>query len=255
MEAQSVTQSVSTICNSGSTGKDPLSKTECALCHETYSSPCLLPCLHSYCQQCIREYREQHLFTTDEGEKAFRCPDDACQTLTFEKGAEFTKNLHLTREVETKEKFAAIFESENPLCDQCDEEATATMFCKSCCEVMCSECTKSHQRRRKTKTHKLLAIKGTQSEELKQAITSHLASSPAPCPDHPEEVLKFYCVKCSQAACLVCVVLSHNGHKTSTVEEIAKDVSKVLHESVEKLEDPSTRLQKALGDVSDMKQC
>ena len=161
------TQSVPAVYNSNSSGKDPLSKLECALCRKTYSSPCLLPCLHSYCQQCIREYQEQHLFTTEEGERAFRCPDDACQTLTFESGVEFTKNRHLMREVGTKEKFSAVFESENPLCDQCDEEATAIMFCKSCCEVMCIECTKCHQRLRKTKAHKLVAIKSTQSDQLK----------------------------------------------------------------------------------------
>ena len=96
---------VNAVSSPSSTGKDPLSKTECALCHKTYSSPCLLPCLHSYCQQCIREYQEQHLFTTEEGEKTFRCPDDACQTLTFERGVQFTKNLHLLREVEMKESF------------------------------------------------------------------------------------------------------------------------------------------------------
>ena len=137
----------------------------------------------------------------------------------FERGVEFPKNLHLMREVETKKKFSAIFESENPLCDQCDEEATATMFCKSCCEVMCSECTKCHQRLRKTKAHDLVAIKSTQSDQLKRAIASHLASSPAPCPDHPEEVLKLYCVKCSQAACLVCM-LPFCGHMHFSPREL-----------------------------------
>ena len=91
-------------------------------------------------------------------------------------------------------------------------------------------------RSHETIVHKLVAIKSTQSDQLKQAIISHEASTLTPCPDHPEEVLELYCLKCSQAACMVCMVVPHNGHKSSTMENMPKDTAKVLFESAEKLE-------------------
>ena len=45
----------------GSFGDQPQSEnqtTECSICHETFTAPKVLPCLHTFCQPCLEKIQE-----------------------------------------------------------------------------------------------------------------------------------------------------------------------------------------------------
>jgi len=46
---------------------------------------------------------------------------------------------------------------------------------------------------------------------------------PAYCDQHVEEFLKIYCFDCKSAICMMCYIMSHNGHTCSDVNEVAED--------------------------------
>ena len=46
----------------------------------------------------------------------------------------------------------------------------------------------------------------------------------SPCKSHPKEDLRFYCSSCGEVICRDCKVVSHEGHKTETVEHITSEL-------------------------------
>ena len=71
------------------------------------------------------------------------------------------------------------------------------------------------------------------------------------CPDHQEEDLRFFCLKCEIPICRDCKVVSHEGHKADLVASVAKGMREKLVQILDKTELKISKLKEKVEDTSE----
>ena len=112
--------------------------TICDLCGKEFENPKLLPCLHSFCLNCLDDYCESSTLIN----KSFvECPNLKCSKL-FEvppSGCkEFPNNIFIERLAKTSSNEVSI-----PMYvpNICNHGGSEMRYCKNCKEVICPECS------------------------------------------------------------------------------------------------------------------
>ena len=190
------------------------STARCTVCSNLFNDPRMLPCLHTFCLQCIKKESEL------QGAKgALKCPMRGCgETVALPKGG-LVKLPSDQRKVYDAELALCEekLESGKQVCDGCvRKEGPAIAFCVNCCEFLCKLCETHHRSARKTQKHEIVGVvdeklkKSNESCNLERAFSNPLV----PCPNHPDEVLKFYCEKCEELICRDCRDVNHDSHRS-----------------------------------------
>ncbi|XP_032533309.1 transcription intermediary factor 1-beta isoform X2 [Chiroxiphia lanceolata] len=199
----------------------------CGRCRERLSpqrDPRLLPCLHSVCGTCLG------------GDGAvFECPVCRYQCPL----GDILDNFFL------QDSGAGATAGPEPRqsCSSCEDNAVATRFCDDCAEPLCDTCVQAHLRVRYTRGHSVRDI---------GSAPPRSGASPAlgPCPEHPEEPRDRFCSSCSTLVCHLCQLSTHQGHRSQSVPEAAReqqslllDVSRCLSTKLASLQDCQRHLR------------
>ena len=192
-------------------------KAECPLCLETLKDPKTLPCLHSFCLQCIDKhagYAKRKLETT------IKCP--GCQaSFQIPEGGTFGSlptSFYLNRLVDLLALRDGSKEAQR--CGSCEENNTATCYCFVCQNFLCKDCFDAHQRLKATRGHRNVFIKNLQAQDVEE-----LMHRPAMCAKkyHENEPLDYYCQDCSVCICYKCSIVSHNRHTLVDLQVAAEE--------------------------------
>ena len=222
----------------------------CELCSESYTDPRMLPCLHSFCRECLEK----------EAEKAGTQETLHCQTckksVSLPKGgvSDLPKNLRLSFNVETAGYQARLTSGSETSCDSCVDSTSgpAVAFCTDCCEFLCKSCRDFHQRSKRTLKHEVSEI----SEKKNTNLTQNMKPREFYCtePKHENEVLKFYCKTCDQLVCRDCVLIKHKAHEHTDLSEIAKEQRGEMKSLLEPASEAMATLDDAMGSSDKMMQ-
>ena len=203
--------------------------TECSICTEVFSDPRVLPCIHTFCLQCLQKW-SKHKRSGDQTScplcrKDFKMPAGGW--------ADLPKNLIVIELLEAKMKSSSKRKVTSNWCDMCsqlkDDREAAEMFCLICRQYMCRLCSNTHSMQTFGKLHKVITIEsGLQYKDLLKMSVSF-------CTQHKDRVLELYCFDCKVTICLMCFVEEHKEHKYSQIEEVGKDFRKKLREDVDKV--------------------
>ena len=214
------------------------SSSSCGLCSQHYSDPRMLPCLHSFCYDCLVKRFQQKRSkrrVCPTCKEAFDLPGGKLDTLP--------KDLHSSYVAEVAEYEQMIKGKSNLKCDHCGDESDDFKFCCACCMCLCNWCSKDHMKSLNTRKHELVDVGKSQS---KKSLYNSIPHKSISCPLHSDEVLKFYCKTCSQLICRDCVVLSHTGHSYDRIEAVAESEKTTLLSTVVKAESAINELDKAV---------
>ena len=116
-------------------------------------------------------------------------------------------------------------------CDLCSEEnetdpnKAATWQCLDCDENLCDQCRVIHQKSRSGKHHKVFEI-GKENEHL-------LKIRPTFCEEHPDEVIKLYCLDSKQVICMKCLAIHHQTHKCEDINHMADKFREMLQNDID----------------------
>ncbi|XP_077983134.1 E3 ubiquitin-protein ligase TRIM56-like [Glandiceps talaboti] len=171
----------------------------CTICHKRYRKPKILPCLHTFCQDCLVTFVADGKLHCKTCQNLWDLPEGGVPNL---KGNSFMQNLldllTLTEQLEMRQ-----------ICEICKMRfRTVTYKCIDCEQFLCKECKGNHEQFPKLSTHKILSLEECKS--LKD--TNPVALLPREhCDIHPENVLKFYCERqaCRVPVCMECTVVKH----------------------------------------------
>lgn len=205
---------------------------KCRKCNELFSDPRLLPCLHSFCKDCI-------LKTIDSANKLINCPTCSESSPLSVNGVEaIPPNLHLEKEAKISKYEKLIKSKTPPPCDECvrDPVLETVSFCCTCTSFLCKECHSQHCLSRKlVLNHKTLLLQGITN--VQALLREHMTFSPAKCSLHVKEEIKLYCPECKVPVCLQCALTRHSGHAledlTTFVAQRKVDISKDVKEMQE----------------------
>ena len=210
--------------------RDLQKEAECPLCLETVDNPKTLPCLHSFCLECLDKHAN---FARRQLQATIKCP--VCQTsFQIPEGDSF-KNLptsyHLNRLVDV----LALKDSgaQAQKCGSCDENNTAFSYCFVCQSFLCSPCFEAHQRLKATRGHRNVVIEKLQAQDVEDLI-----NRPVMCSQqyHENQPLEFYCEECKVPICHKCSVVSHNRHSMTDSEKVAQVQKMQMIDALEKVE-------------------
>ena len=186
----------------------------CPVCTNIYTDPKHLPCLHTFCLQCLKQWHR-----TSHGRDTIRCPK--CQAVSRVPESGDLKDLPTSFYLNGLIDVLAIKECESSQvrCGNCDKKSSESSYCFQCCIFYCAECVTGHNIMRNNKDHRVLALKDFQDKDYEDVM-----KRPAFCPkeDHNKEELKFFCTNCETPVCQTCVLLQHGGHALILIKEEAE---------------------------------
>ena len=216
----------------------------CKLCSQHFSDPRMLPCLHSFCCDCLIKHCDANKsdFTCPTCDDAFEVPNGKIKALP--------KDLHGSYVAEVADYEEKITNESTVHCDRCvvSSESEAVKFCCECCKFLCSWCTKDHSRRQKTHKHELVDV-GTKTKNQQKSLLNSIPPKRMYCQHHSDEVLKFYCYSegCSCLICRDCMALSHSGHTYDRVEAVADKEREDLLSTIDKADNAAGKLEDSMG--------
>ena len=227
----------------------------CSVCMCMFTTPKQLPCLHSFCLNCLNGIQRTSgihgKITCPECRKQFDIPGSG-------NPSEFPTNFRINRLLDV----LAIKECNTAgvKCGNCDKRSAETLYCFQCCSFWCQECISAHNIIRANKQHKTLALKDFQDQDIEAVL-----KRPAFCQtkNHENKELEFFCKVCQVAICNACAVTEHEGHakvilETATNEKKLQIVSRIKslkeieqekRNQVEKIKQDSIEVQVQMADV------
>ena len=199
------------------------------MCLETVNNPKTLPCLHSFCLECLDKHAG---FARRQLQATIKCP--VCQTsFQIPEGDSF-KNLPTSYHLNQLVDVLALKDSgaQAQKCGSCDENNTASSYCFVCQNFLCTPCFEAHQRLKATRGHRNVVIEKLQAPDVEDLI-----HRPVMCSQqyHENQPLEFYCEECKVLICHKCSVVSHNRHTMTDTQKAAEVQKMQMMDALEKV--------------------
>ena len=237
-------------------GEWKLDQLKCSICMETYRSPRILPCLHSFCTECLTIV----LHDGEDGTKRICCPDCVEEhELPSEGVVGLPVNVYLKSVLDITEERAHNDNGdsrERIKCDLCGRD-TCTMMshCTICSYDLCIDCDLIHRR----ETHHSPQHKHSarHRESVDDGRDEHFEVVYCLfCYRHREKEAEMYCETCHVSVCEECTSTIHTKHtcvriENSSVRDVActARVLKQAKSVMNSLQDSSLKLKYTLNSL------
>ena len=186
----------------------------CPICLAVFSEPKALPCLHTFCRDCIDDLiHQQAQFGT------VNCP--ACRDVVtiWENNLDTLPTISFINNLSSNYRML-INANENreviASCENCNG-TKAVAFCCDCCHI-CSECTEAHKKMKVLSEHKVIPLENMTGSMLKELMSKRSATYP--CPQH-KVPLTLFCLTCDKLACQDCITPEHGSHANHVTLEMS----------------------------------
>jgi len=225
--------------------------TKCLICLEDLANPKSLPCLHTFCLQCIKD----HCRDDSPGDKV-NCPVcrssfvipvggvDQLPNNFFLKGLADAKKAS-DKPVETIPCIGCSDDSE----DTASNITPATMICTGCGQHLCKQCSRPH-RRIPCGGHEVVPL----GCELQSEV---LMSQGSYCSQHPANRLEIYCIQCNENMCNTCCHSNkHREHSSQLrpIDEVYKEFRQTIERDIELVLEKEKSIQREVTTLTSEQQ-
>ena len=183
--------------------------TECPICRENLANPKTLPCLHTFCCDCL----SGHCRGTQPGAAA-TCPLCRQPFVVPQAGcSELQTDFRIRQFSDLKNAAKNIRPADWKPCERCalsngDEESAAILSCTECREMLCIACGDEHR--------------------LVEPSHSLVSLNRRSCNQHPNRQIDVYCNDCEEPGCTMCRIGPHHGHRVADLHEVASTFRHIL---------------------------
>ncbi|XP_070549877.1 tripartite motif-containing protein 2-like [Ptychodera flava] len=196
----------------------------CIICLEQFKSPKILPCLHTFCEQC--------LVTLVEKTGSLNCPECRQQYQLPVGGVPAIKgNFFMSNLIEIFKQRLESMQGTEIKCEGCQQN-TATHRCVECRYYLCNTCSKTHTNLPLTRTHQLMTIEEYETAKSTSPVTLQAVEY---CNVHTQNEVKFYCETCQVPVCTNCTSVKHQKHVHTDLKDAADEYLTELKAMVDKL--------------------
>ena len=175
---------------------------KCGVCLELFKDPRYLPCLHTFCMECIRR--------TINDDRFLKCPVCRAKHELGEEGAGLLPvNLYALQELPLK-RLKLDNQDIAKMCEFCGEAESPVAWCSDCRVLICKHCHALHK--------KMVYLKGHRVIDAREGhLQPHVETNV--CLRHDGQELKYLCTDCSAMVCPECLLSTHKDHEYSLAEE------------------------------------
>ncbi|XP_064482125.1 tripartite motif-containing protein 3-like [Ornithodoros turicata] len=187
----------------------------CGICLDAYTSPKVLPCLHTFCESCLESYVPAESLTLS-------CPVCRQQSILPQEGVPGLPDNSLLQRL-----------MEAPPCSGCGTPGPSPRQCPACSLPLCSSCDPC------TGDGDTLHRPGGKPVEPLLL-----------CPKHSSQTLRFFCRDCETAVCVTCTDIEHSGHRTTRIREAAEDLRVAIRTLLDEARTRTPALRDAINAVT-----
>jgi hypothetical protein len=224
---------------------------ECPICLEPFKKPKALPCLHTFCLECLEKYGEDEIpgkkLSCPFCKQAFPIPQGGFQT--------FPSNFFIEKILEERQttgsRAAQVQEVE---CEMCNEDnkpgkTLVSKYCVDCGQNACDSCVGTHRNIHATRNHNVVPVKD------RNKYQTLMKSRPTYCDEHKDKPLELYCYDCKTPICLMCSVLKHmpKSHHCEDIQKTSQKFSLQLQACFPQLKNCTDIVQEAVNRQTDVK--
>lgn len=196
----------------------------CSICLQKLNKPRSLPCFHTFCESCLKNYLINAPEKGHATKDGIPCP--TCKLVTFspkpalpvEKWSEHFPINHLVGTLIDIVPVTSRLEFCEP-CKESKESRIARSWCQQCSEALCEECTKCHMSMKATRSHEITPLENVRSNP-KPAVKEDVV-----CYEHNKKEVDMYCQDHEQPCCPMCIATNHRK-----CDRIAQ-ITEVLHKN------------------------
>ena len=184
----------------------------CPVCLDRYTQPRTLPCLHSFCHNCLAHFPVQ----VQGGKHFMTCPVCRQTTQQPDKGVSGFQSAFLINSfLELHQLLAKVSGSQQNNCENCHKEQ-ATGYCKQCSVLLCQTCVNKHNEWVTFSSHQILGV-----EDVAATASKLVPLKEQPimeCSSHGKP-LEVYCDTCDKLICQLCTVKHHREHECDAITD------------------------------------
>nr|KAG5686484.1 hypothetical protein BaRGS_018736 [Batillaria attramentaria] len=210
---------------------------ECAVCHEEFTDPKILPCAHLICRDC--------LVTWLKSDNADQCP--LCRCAIVDPTERASKSCEdIADALPSDLAMAALVESarilsKDHVCHVCVNVA-AEGLCIQCGDMLCTSCVKAHKKLTGTRHHTVESLTSLTPERLS-------ASRPASCSAHADRTPELFCPTHGASVCLLCAMSDHQDCRKEKLEKKVDEARAILNDLVTTLSKGEKALERAISQL------
>ncbi|XP_015270356.1 PREDICTED: E3 ubiquitin-protein ligase TRIM56 [Gekko japonicus] len=184
----------------------------CTICLEHLCQPKILPCLHTFCRDCLQQLAS--------GREELQCPE-CRERVPLPAGVEGLKTNFFINGLLDLIRPAGRVDAPCSLCPLLGQDTSrcAVSRCLDCADNLCQTCASGHRCSRLTHAHCIVDMEGYLSGEHDEEVRKRQASC---CQEHSGEALRFFCTPCATALCRECRLGPHLEHPCLPLSEAAE---------------------------------
>ena len=204
----------------------------CAICLDIYTNPKTLPCLHSFCQQCL----EGLSLNIQENKHYISCPTCRHRIHLPEPvgAAGYLSAFHINNLIDVYDLMTKASGHHEAACDNCTT-TNATGYCKECAKFLCQECIDVHKKFVAIADHNIRGL----DEVVKSASQLVPEKQETICHTH-NKPLEILCRTCKNLICHDCTIRIHRDHDYDLVSDCYLKDCKKLETSLKSVSDKVT---------------
>lgn len=219
----------------------------CSSCFKIYKDPKTLPCLHSFCKNCVNNFTQERT-----GACSYPCP--ICKE-SFQLPKDGADGLKTNFCLKNLIDFVNSTKEVRKLCSFCllkGENIDATSLCLTCKDLLCLECA-DHRHRSTTLTfhHRVVPLSEVTTGKYDDEIRS---KQQIPCSQHKGEDLRFFCETCDVTVCRDCIFIAHQNHRCIDSSEARKkmedNMTSLLNSLRQKIQTYQNAEEKAVNSLT-----
>ncbi|CAG2206226.1 unnamed protein product [Mytilus edulis] len=219
----------------------------CPICSETFKSPKILPCLHTFCEPCIHEFILSIGRKKDNKISEFACPICRTVVIPLNPGESIDKWTSKLQDNATIATMIALSTGDKTqechACKRSNEKSDATFWCKICEEALCEKCNQMHSRMKLSYTHAVVNI-----EEYSQSTNGiDLNGISKQCYMHPPKEREIFCLRHRETCCVLCLSTHHQECSSlKSVEDVLREENnyEAIQDTLEKVKSATIKLLK-----------
>ncbi|XP_078685508.1 tripartite motif-containing protein 2-like [Branchiostoma floridae x Branchiostoma belcheri] len=211
----------------------------CQVCMLHFRDPKILPCLHTFCKECLEEWATK--------QQPLECPICRLPVSLPDQGVDGLKtNFYVNNLLD----FVAAKKGAEPgvPCQVCEGNVEGSKsWCTDCAVLLCKSCTVMHRKIPGTRDHELVPQDVMTAKEGVDKFNRKRH-----CDKHKNQELVFYCESCQALVCTACTIIDHRPGKDHNPVEIATVAQKKrekLQELLQKVDPRQQEIQASIEEV------
>ena len=220
----------------------------CSICGDLFTDPKTIPCLHTFCKQCI----EKSIESNKKIASIVCCP--LCRTpLARDDISSVPTNFTINRLVEIfgkRKESGKSFAPKEMKCSSCEDGLAAITWCIECENSLCQRCNDAHQRMKAFKSHKTVPVE----EFVKNPkLVLSTPEKPEVCKSHGKQALDLYCKTCSSLICRDCTLKDHprETHDFDFIDDVVDEEGEKIKQATAPLKRLLERVRNGIKRIED----